>query len=51
MLADFPIKAEAGGLDPEVHLPGTARYELLDFIADELPRWRDCRKRPGNPIW
>jgi hypothetical protein len=41
MLADFPITATTGGLDPEVHAPGTARHELLDFIAYELPRWRD----------
>ena len=45
MLADFPIIAEAGRLEPEVQLPGTARYELLDFIADELPRWRDHPER------
>lgn len=41
MLADRPISARAGELGPEVQLPWTARYELLDFIADELPRWRD----------
>ena len=41
MLADLPISARAGGLEREVQLPWTARYGLLDFIADELPRWRD----------
>lgn len=41
MLADSPIIAEAGKLEPEVQLPGTARYALLEFVADELPRWRD----------
>ncbi len=41
MLADLPTIAQAGKLDPEVHLPGTARYGLIEFIADELPRWRD----------
>jgi hypothetical protein len=45
MLADFPIIPQAGKLEPEVQLPGTARYALLDFIADELPRWRDHPER------
>jgi hypothetical protein len=45
MLADFPIIARAGTLEPEVQLPGTARYVLLEFIADELPRWRDHPER------
>ncbi len=45
MLADSPITAQAGRLTPEVHLPGTARDELLGFIADELPRWRDYPER------
>jgi len=41
MLADFPIIAQAGRLEPEVQLPGSARYALIELIADELPRWRD----------
>jgi hypothetical protein len=41
MLADFPIVAQSGTLGPAVQLRETARHELLDFIADELPRWRD----------
>nr|VFJ69931.1 MAG: hypothetical protein BECKFW1821C_GA0114237_102037 [Candidatus Kentron sp. FW] len=41
MLANLQISPEAGSLEPKVHLPGTARYALLDFIAEELPRWRD----------
>jgi hypothetical protein len=45
MLADFPTIPQAGKLEPEVQLPGTARYALLDFIADELPRWRDHPER------
>jgi hypothetical protein len=45
MLADLPIAIEAGRLEPEVHLPETARYALLDFIAEELPRWRDHPER------
>ena len=45
MLADLPITAQAGKLAPEVQLPGTARYQLIEFIADELPRWRDHPER------
>lgn len=45
MLADFPITAQAGRLDRQVLVPGTVRYALLDFIADELPRWRDHPER------
>ena len=45
MLADLPIKAEAGRLEPEVQLPGSAPCALLEFIADELPRWRDHPER------
>jgi hypothetical protein len=41
MLADSPISVQAGRLEPAVQLPGTARYALLEFIANELPRWRD----------
>lgn len=49
MLADFPdASAQSGTLSSDVHLPGTSRYELLDFIATELPRWRDDPERPYN---
>jgi hypothetical protein len=48
MLADTPITAQAGRLDREVQLAGTARYALLDFIAEELPRWRDYPGRPAE---
>lgn len=41
MLADLSIVSQAGRLRQDVHLPGTARYALLDFIAKELPHWRD----------
>ena len=41
MLANVPTSVQAGRLNPDIHLPGTARYALLDFIAEELPRWRD----------
>ncbi len=41
MLADHPIVVESGRLEPEIHLPRTATYMLIEFIAGELPRWRD----------
>ena len=41
MLAETSTSVQASHLDPTVHLQGTARYELLDFIAGELPYWRD----------
>jgi hypothetical protein len=45
MLADLSIAIEAGRLEQEVLLPETARHALLDFIAQELPRWRDHPER------
>jgi hypothetical protein len=42
MLADQRhLSAGSGSLSRDVHLPATALYELLSFISDELPRWRD----------
>lgn len=46
MLADLPIVASAGRLDPEVQLPASARYALLEFIAEQMPQWRDHPERP-----
>jgi hypothetical protein len=49
MLADSPDNAAASGaFNREVQLPSSSRFELLDFIADELPRWRDRPDRPAN---
>lgn len=48
MLADFPIIAQIGSLGPAVQMPGTVRYELLEFIGDELPRWRDHPERKSE---
>jgi len=48
MLADVPISAQAGRLGEAIHLQGTARYDLLDFIAEELPRWRDHPQRKAE---
>jgi hypothetical protein len=36
----------AGGLDQNIHLPASWRFTLLEFIASELPKWRDDPKRP-----
>jgi len=46
MLADsFCYRAHSGTLSKEVHLAAASLYGLLDFIADELPRWRDRPER------
>ena len=51
MLANVPITVtQSGKLSRDVHLPATFRHELLGFIADELPRWRDRADRePAQP--
>jgi hypothetical protein len=47
MLADHrEAVVQAGGLDPSLHFPSAWRWELLEFIATELPKWRDDPKRP-----
>jgi hypothetical protein len=46
MLANISITVTgAGKLGNDVHLPAASRYELINFIADELPRWRDRSDR------
>lgn len=35
-----------GRFSPDIHLPSTAKLELVGFIAEELPRWRDDPDRP-----
>lgn len=42
-LSDAPTRS--GTLRYDVQLPATSRHELLDFIADELPQWRDRPER------
>jgi hypothetical protein len=37
--------AQSGSLGKDVHRPATFLSELLDFIKDELPRWRDRSDR------
>ncbi|MEP7340161.1 MAG: hypothetical protein ABI977_20680 [Acidobacteriota bacterium] len=36
---------QSGFLSSDVHLPATSRYELIEFITNELPRWRDRSDR------
>ena len=40
--------AQIGTLSSGVQEPATFRRELLDFIADQLPRWRDRPDRPNE---
>ncbi len=47
MLTDGFNNVQSGRLDRDIHLPSTAKLELVDFIAEELPRWRDHPDRPA----
>lgn len=48
MLADSAnIIPQSGQLDRNIHLPSTVKLELVCFIAEELPRWRDHPDRPA----
>jgi hypothetical protein len=46
MLTDSFNIVQSGRLDRDIHLPSTAKLELVGFIAEELPRWRDHTDRP-----
>jgi hypothetical protein len=49
MLADFQdINPQSNFLGKDVHLPAASLYALIEFIADELPRWRDRSDRPAG---
>src|SRR5689334_22539524 len=48
MLAEHPHQIQSGRLDKDVHKPATHNLELMDFIASELPRWRDHPDRPDK---
>ena len=48
MLADQAIAPGAGVLDRDIHLPAAWLLTLLDFIATELPNWRDDKRRPDE---
>ncbi|MEX1233125.1 MAG: hypothetical protein WEB58_22940 [Planctomycetaceae bacterium] len=45
MLSDSQIVGSHGGFVEDLHLKGTARYELFDFVTGELPRWRNHSER------
>ena len=46
MLADTsPTVDYTGALSSDVHLPATSLYELIDFIGEGLPNWRDDKER------
>jgi hypothetical protein len=46
MLADSSgASVQSGTLGQDVHRPKTSLYELLAFIGNELPRWRDRSDR------
>lgn len=47
MLADsISVDPRSGRLDPEIHCPATVKLEIVKFIADQLPGWRDHPDRP-----
>jgi hypothetical protein len=49
MLANLAhTTVNTGSLSEGLHLPATSLYELLDFITDELPRWRDRPDRASE---
>ena len=48
MLANNSNDVHSGRLDHDIHLPSTAKLELVSFIAQELPRWRDHPERPAK---
>ena len=49
MLANDPNNPpQIGALNQDVQKPATFRHELIDFIADELPRWRDRPDRKAE---
>lgn len=48
MLANSSIEIRSGQLGDDIHLPSTVRLALLEFIAHELPAWRDHPDRPSE---
>lgn len=46
MLADDGVaQVQSGTISPSIHLASTSLLRLIDFIADELPKWRDRPER------
>jgi hypothetical protein len=48
MLANNSDNIQTGQLEPDIHLPATAKVELMEFIAQQLPSWRDQNDRPAE---
>ena len=48
MLADHSHQVQTGFFDREIHLPSTAKHELVNFIYQQLPLWRDHPERPDK---
>lgn len=49
MIANLPnFSARSGKLSSDLHRPATFLHELLDFIAEELPHWRDRPDRKNE---
>lgn len=48
MLAESNSPVHSGRFHTDIHLPATAKLELIDFIAEELPIWRDHPDRPSK---
>jgi hypothetical protein len=48
MLSELSVPGSCGYFADELHLPGTAKQELFEFITSELPRWRDHPQRPAD---
>jgi len=48
MLADQFNIPQSGRLDPDIQLPYTAKQELISFIAEALPHWRDNPDRKAT---
>ncbi len=46
MLAANSYQVQSGRLDREIHLRNTAKHELVNFISEQLPFWRDHPDRP-----
>ena len=46
MLSDFPTGVSSGTLSPGIHRPAAWLDALVDFILDELAKWRSG---PGRP--
>lgn len=46
MLADGSHDVHSGRLDRDTHLSLASKRAILDFITQELPRWRDDPQRP-----